>query len=356
MSKDYYKILGVEKNASHDDIKKAYKKLAKKYHPDINKEPEAAEKFKEINEAAAVLGDVKKREQYDRFGTSEYAQGKGFDFSGFDFSGLNFDDIFDSFFSGFGFGGRRRQSRGRDLEYELEVDLEDAVFGKKEHISFKTQVACEDCSGTGSESGSLETCSTCAGRGRVNRTQRTPFGIIQTQTACPDCRGQGKTIADPCMTCSGQGRHTETIELDVNIPPGVDSGSRLRVPGRGEAGAQGAPTGDLYITVYVREHKTFIRDGNDLYIEAPLDFVTAALGGEIEVPTIEGKATLKIPAGTQSETVFRMKDKGVPWLNRTRRGDQKVRVSIVVPKKLSKKQKQLLQDFAKATKKKGWLF
>jgi len=354
MTKDYYAILGVEKNASQDEIKKAYKKLAKKYHPDINKDGGAAEKFKEINEAAAVLGDPKKREQYDRFGTSEYT-GQGFDFGGFDFSGLNFDDIFDNFFSGFGFGGgRRRQQRGRNLEYEVEIDLEDAAFGKKEQISFKTYAPCETCEGKGSESGNLEQCTACQGRGRVNRTQRIPFGIIQTQTACPTCRGEGQQISDPCKACSGTGRETKKVMIDVNIPPGVANGMRLRVAGKGEAGIRGAAPGDLYLIVYVRPHKVFEREGHDIFIDADVDFVTASLGGQIEVPTLEGKATLKIPAGTQSETLFSMKDKGIPYLNRGRKGAQKVLVHITVPKKLTKKQKELLKEFGKSSKKKGW--
>jgi molecular chaperone DnaJ len=351
MSKDYYKVLGVEKNATQDEIKKAYKKLAKKYHPDVNKDEDATEKFKEINEAAAVLGDPQKRQQFDQFGTAD--AGPGFDYN--NMSGMNFEDIFDSFFSGFGFGGRQKQRRGRDLEYELEIDLEDAAFGTKKKVSFKTYVACNTCNGKGSSSGQLHQCSTCNGRGRVNRTQRTPFGLMQTQAPCSDCRGEGQTIADPCKECDGAGRKTDRVEFEVNVPAGVDNGSRLRVSGRGEAGQRGSPAGDLYISLFVRPHKTFERHGNDIFLDAPITFVTAALGGEIEVPTLEGTAKLKIPAGTQSETVFRMKEHGIPSLRGRGKGSQKVKVTISVPKKLSKKQKDLLKEFSKSLgKKKGW--
>src|SRR3989344_3768245 len=223
MAKDYYKILGVDKNASADDIKKAYKTLAKKYHPDVNKEPNATEKFKEVNEAASVLGDPKKRQQYDRFGSADQA-GAGFNYQ--DMSGMDFGDIFDNLFSGFGFGGRQRgPSRGSDLQYELELDLHEAAAGKQEHVSFKTHASCTACNGSGSTSGDIESCTTCSGRGRVNRTQRTPFGVIQTQVTCPTCRGEGQTLKDPCTTCDGTGRELRTVRVEVNIPPGVDNGT-----------------------------------------------------------------------------------------------------------------------------------
>ena len=361
MSKDYYKILGVEKNASADDVKKAYKVLAKKYHPDINKESNATEKFKEINEAASVLTDAKKREQYDRFGSSTDQPGGGhggFDFTGFESGGGGyFEDIFEGIVGGFGFngGGRRRQSgRGSDLEYELEITLEEAAKGIKHDLSFKTNVACETCSGSGSESGESDQCSTCRGKGRVARMQRTPFGVVQTQGVCPDCNGEGRTFADPCGDCQGQGRKTEKVSLDVNIPAGVDNGTRLRVAGKGEAGVRGEEAGDLYIIVYVRTHKVFAREGIDLHIEIPIDFTLAALGGDIDVPTLDGTTTLRVPPGTQTGSIFRIREKGMPSLDGREKGVQKVRVHIEIPTKLSKRQKELLEEFSTTTKKKSW--
>lgn len=361
MAKDYYSTLGVDKNASKDEIRKAYKKLAKKYHPDLNKDqPDAAEKFKEINEAATVLEDDKKRQQYDQFGeTGEgfsgyegFGQGGGF--GGFDdfFSGgeFGFDDIFDAFFG----GGRRRsrtRHRGSDLRYELGITLEEAADGVKKNIKVPRYEQCSDCGGSGAESSSdIKTCGECGGSGYVRRTQRTPFGIFSTTSACKKCRGEGRTIDKPCKTCEGEGRVENTTTIEVDVPSGVENGTNLRISGQGEAGEKGAPPGDLYIHIQIKEHDTFERKGNDLYTEVPISFVQATLGDEIEVPTLKGKAKMTIPAGTQTHKVFRLKAKGMPGLYGSGSGDELVRVIVKTPTKLSKKQKQLLEEFCKESK------
>lgn len=359
MSKDYYKTLGVEKNATKEQIKKAYKKLAKKYHPDLNKEAGAADKFKEINEAAAVLGDEKKREQYDRFGTADFGQGAG-GFSGFDFSnmggfGFDFEEIFDTFFG----GGRRRHGprRGADLEYEMEITLEEAAEGVTKKISIPRLDACEECKGSGAESESdINICGTCNGRGSVIRQQRTPFGIFQTQTTCPKCRGEGKSIEKECKKCSGEGRVRKTHKLDVDVPKGVFDSARLRIAAAGQGGPHGGPPGDLYIRIVMKEHEIFQRVEDDIYLEAHITFAQAVLGDEIEVPTLLGKAKMKIPASTQSHTVFRLKGKGIPHLRGYGSGDQKVRAIVDVPKSISKKQKDQIKEFDKSVKKQKNIF
>lgn len=359
MAKDYYDILGVSKDASKAQVKKAYKKLAKKYHPDLNKGKEdAASKFKEINEAAAVLGDDKKRSQYDRFGST----GEGFSgFEGFDagnFGGFggggNFDfgDIFDSFFGGGGRGrGRRAARRGADLRYEMSITLEEAYDGVKKKVSIPRLETCEKCNGTGAKSDSdVEVCSECHGAGQVRKTQRTPFGVFATTAACPKCHGEGKTIKNACKECHGHGRVEKVRKIEIDIPAGVDSGSQLRIPGQGEAGEKGAATGDLYIYIRVASHETFERDGSNLYMEVPISFVQASIGDEIEVPTIKGKVKMTIPSGTQTHTKFRLKGEGFPSLRHAGYGDQIVRVKVKIPKKLSKKQKEHLMNYAKESK------
>ncbi|MCP3686698.1 MAG: molecular chaperone DnaJ [bacterium] len=349
MANDFYDTLGVSKNASKEEIKKAYKKLAKKYHPDLNKDDGAEAKFKEINEAASVLGDDRKRANYDQFGSS--AEGFGAGAGGFDFrdqSGFGFDfgDIFDGLFGG---GGRRgRTERGSDLQYDIEITLEETATGVKKNIIIPRLEKCERCHGNGAEHDSdIETCEQCHGSGQMKRTQRTPFGMFATTTLCSKCRGRGQFIKKQCPVCDGDGRIEKSRKLEVNIPSGVFTGSKLRMQGQGEAGENNAPSGDLYIRLFVKEHKIFERDRTDINIEVPVNFTTAALGGEIEVPTLLEKATLKIPSGTQSNTVFRMKGKGIPDIETGSKGSQNVRVVIEVPKKLSKKQKKLLQDFEK---------
>ncbi len=366
MTKDYYETLGVDKSASKEEIKKAYKKLAKKYHPDLNKEnPESADKFKEINEAAAVLGNEQKRQQYDQFGTAAEGFGQGGGFGGFDFSdfmsgsGFDFGDIFDQFFGG---GGRRRgrrssPSRGSDLRYDLEVSLEEAASGTKKNLVVPKLTTCDKCKGSGAQSDSdIKTCTTCHGRGSVVQQTRTPFGIFQQTSTCRSCGGEGKVIKNPCPVCDGEGRIEKKKKIEVEIPAGVSNGTKLRVRGEGEAGAKGGPNGDLYVVIYVQEHDIFKRDGDDIYLDVPITFTQAALGDEIEVPTLEGKASLKIPSGTQSHTIFRMKNKGIPHLQGYGKGSQNVRVVIKTPDKLTKKQKELLKEFEKGFKgKKGFL-
>ena len=360
MSKDYYETLGVKKDATKEEIKKAYKKLAKKYHPDLNKEEGSADKFKEINEAASVLGDDKKREQYNRFGTAG-SNGSGQGFSGFDFSnmggaGFDFEEIFDTFFGG---GGRRRRGpqRGSDLEYEMEITLEEAAEGVTKKISIPKLDTCEECKGSGAESESdIQICGTCNGRGSVIRQQRTPFGIFQTQTTCPKCRGEGKSIEKECEKCDGEGRVRKTHKLDVDVPAGVFNNARLRIGGAGQAGPHGGTPGDLYIRIRMQDHKIFQRVEDDIYLEAHITFAQAALGDEIEVPILLGKAKMKIPTATQSHTVFRLKGKGIPHLQGYGSGDQKVRVIVDIPKSLSRKQKEQIKEFDKSVKKEKNIF
>jgi molecular chaperone DnaJ len=356
MAKDYYKILGVEKNASRDDIKRAYKRLAKKFHPDLNKEAGASDKFKEINEAASVLGDDQKRSHYDQFGTAEagpgFGPGAGFDFSGFDFgSDVDFGDIFDSLFGGSAFGGmrggrRRGQRRGADLRYDLEIELEDAVNGAAKNITIPRYETCKRCDGSGAASrSSIKDCPECGGRGNVTRTQRTPFGLFQTTSTCRRCSGEGKIIAEPCPVCHGSGRVEEERKIKVDVPQGVETGTTLRLSGEGEAGEKGARTGDLYVVLHVKPHRIFERKGNDLYVEVPISFTGAVFGDTIEIPIISGKASLHIPPGTQSNTLFKMKSKGVPDLHGSSSGDEYVKVVVHTPENLTSKQKETLKDF-----------
>lgn len=365
MAKDYYGILGVDKNAAKEDIKKAYKKLAKQFHPDINNSPDAADKFKEINEAAAILGDDQKRAQYDQFGTADFSgfQGGagGFDFSGFDFSDLgrafgtsfDFGDIFDTFFGGSRRGRRYSDSiRGADLMYDLEINLEDAAFGTTKHISIVHDESCSKCGGTGAKSASsIKDCDVCHGSGMEQHSRRTAFGVFSTATTCKACRGEGRVITEKCPQCRGRGKTEKSRKIEIKIPPGVDTGSRLRIAGEGEAGERGGREGDLYVVIHVAHHEIFERHGNDVYTEVSLPFTIAALGGEIEVPTLAGKAKIKIPAGTQSDTVFRLKDKGIPNLRGHGSGSEKVKVIVSVPQRLSSKQKELLKELEKEEKK-----
>nr|WP_106780017.1 molecular chaperone DnaJ [Lysinibacillus timonensis] len=345
MSKrDYYEILGVSKGASKDEIKKAYRKLSKQYHPDLNKEPGADEKFKEIAEAYEVLSDDTKRSQYDQFGHEGPSGGFGEGFSGFG----GFDDIFSSFFGG---GSRRSDPnaprKGDDLQYRMKVSFEDAVFGKQTEIEIPREETCDTCSGSGAKPGtSPKTCTTCNGAGQINQAVDTPFGRVVNRRTCTTCQGKGKIIIEKCTTCRGAGTVQKRKKIKVTIPAGVDDGQQLRVSGQGEAGRNGGPAGDLYILFNVQDHEYFERDGDDIYFELKLTFPQAALGDEIEVPTIHGKVKLKIPAGTQSGEKFRIKDKGVKNVHGYGQGHQYVIVRVVTPTKLTEKQKQLLRDFA----------
>ncbi|CAM3814165.1 molecular chaperone DnaJ [Mesobacillus zeae] len=348
MSKrDYYDVLGVSKSASKDEIKKAYRKLSKKYHPDINKESDADEKFKEVKEAYEVLSDEQKRAHYDQFGHTDPNQG----FGGGDFGGGfgGFEDIFNTFFGGG--GGRRRDPnaprQGADLQYTMTLKFEEAVFGKETEIEIPREETCDTCGGSGAKPGTKpETCKHCQGSGQLNVEQNTPFGRIVNRRSCPYCEGTGKEIKHKCTTCSGSGMVQKRRKITVKIPAGVDDGQQLRVAGKGEPGINGGPQGDLYIVFHIRTHEFFERDGDDIYCEMPITFVQASLGDEIEVPTLHGKVKLKIPAGTQTGTRFRLKGKGVPNVRGYGTGDQHVIVRIMTPTKLTDKQKDLLREFA----------
>ncbi|NYV64535.1 molecular chaperone DnaJ [Bacillus sp. Gen3] len=350
MSKrDYYEVLGLEKNASKEEIKKAYRKLSKKYHPDINKEAGADEKFKEVKEAYEVLSDDQKRDQYDRFGHTDPNQGFG-GFGNGDFGGFGgFEDIFSTFFGG---GSSRRRDpnaprQGADLQYTMSLEFEEAVFGKETVIEIPREENCDTCHGTGAKPGTKpETCSHCHGSGQLNTEQNTPFGKIVNRRVCNYCNGTGKMIKDKCKTCGGTGKVKKRRKINVKIPAGVDDGQQLRVSGQGEPGINGGPAGDLYIVFHVKEHEFFERDGDDIYCEVPLTFSQAALGDEIEVPTLHGKVKLKVPSGTQTGTKFRLRGKGVPNVRGYGVGDQHIHVKVVTPTKLTEKQKQLLREFS----------
>ena len=364
MSKrDYYEVLGVSKTATQDELKKAYRKLARKYHPDLNKDnEEAAEKFKECNEAYSVLSDDQKRAQYDQFGHAAFENGGmggggGFGgaggFGGFGGSGM--EDIFDMFFGGQGGrGGSRAKTgpqRGADLRFDLEITFEEAAFGLEKEINLYRDETCDHCHGEGAEPGSkVESCPECNGTGYVRFTQNTMFGQMVNERPCSRCKGEGKIISEPCKECRGKGTVKRNKKLKVKIPAGVDNGSRLRVSGEGEAGAKGGPNGDLYVYLYVKPHKFFERDGTTVLCEVPINIVQATLGADIKVPTLDGQVTMKVPEGTQPGKVLRLKGKGIPSLRGGSRGDQFVRIKVVVPTKLSDKQKDALRKFADISK------
>ena len=350
--RDFYEILGVQKGADDGALKSAYRKLAMQYHPDRNPEDKDAEnKFKEASEAYEVLADAQKRAAYDQFGhagVSGAAGGGGFGGGGF--GGAGFSDIFGDVFSdifgaaaGGAGGGRQRVFRGADLRYNLKLDLEQAVFGDTVKIRIPSWSSCERCDGSGAEPGSKpQSCPTCHGAGQVRMQQ----GFFSVQQTCPNCRGRGTVITDPCGSCHGRGRVEETKTLSVKVPPGVDTGDRIRLAGEGEAGPDGGPAGDLYVQVMVREHELFQRDGKNLYCEVPISFATAALGGEMEVPTLDGKVKLKIPAESQTGKLFRLRGKGVTPVRGGAPGDLLCRVVVETPVNLTTKQKELLEEFA----------
>ena len=345
MSKrDYYEILGVSKDVSGPELKKAYRKVAMKHHPDRNEgNKESEEKFKEASEAYEVLSDTQKRGAYDQYGHAgvEGAGGMGAGGQGFgNFSDI-FGDVFGDIFGGAGGGRRGGPARGSDLRYTLDLNLEDAVKGTTVKIKVPTLVSCKPCKGSGAKPGSSPTtCNTCGGHGQVRMQQ----GFFSVQQTCPTCRGKGQSISDPCTSCRGQGRVEETKTLSVKVPPGVDTGDRIRLAGEGEAGADGGPAGDLYVQVSVKDHSIFQRDGNNLYCEVPISIFDACIGGEIEVPTLDGRVKLKVPAETQTGKLFRLRGKGVVPVRGGTSGDLLCRVILETPVNLSRKQKELLEE------------
>ncbi|MCK0471603.1 molecular chaperone DnaJ [Halalkalibacter sp. APA_J-10(15)] len=347
MSKrDYYEVLGVDQNASVDEVKKAYRKLARKYHPDVNKEADAEAKFKEVKEAYDTLSDPQKKSHYDQFGHTDPNQGFG---GGGDFGG-GFGDIFDMFFGG---GGRRNPNaprQGADLQYTMTLEFKEAVFGKETEIEIPREETCQTCSGSGAKPGTKpETCSHCGGSGQLNVEQNTPFGRVVNRRVCHYCDGTGKQIKHKCSTCGGQGKVKKRKKISVKVPAGIDHGQQLRVSGQGEAGSNGGPPGDLFVVFNVKTHEFFEREGDDIYCEMPLTFAQVALGDEIEVPTLTGKVKLKIPAGTQTGTNFRLRSKGVPNVHGRGQGDQHVKIRVVTPKNLTEKEKDLLREFSQMT-------
>ncbi len=353
--RDYYDVLGVSRNASEDDIKKAYRGLARELHPDVNQEPDAEEKFKEINEAYAVLGDAERRAQYDQFGHAAFDQAGPGGFGGFEgfggFGGFeDLGDIFSEMFFG-GFGGRQgtRPHKGADIRYDLTIEFEEAAFGMETDLSIPRTETCGHCHGNRAEPGTpITTCSDCNGTGQVRIVQQTPLGRMASTRTCSRCQGEGKTFETPCSVCQGAGTVREVRQINVKIPAGIDDGQMLRIPGRGEAGHRGGPPGDLLIGVRVRPHEFFRRDGRNIRCEVPISFVQAALGDEIQVQTLEGRVKVRIPEGTQSGRVLRLRNKGIQDVRGSGKGDQLVEVRVVTPQKLTNQQKEILRDFAKA--------
>jgi molecular chaperone DnaJ len=346
--RDYYDILGIPRNSSVDEIKAAFRKLARQYHPDVSKEPDAEEKFKEINEAYGVLSDPEKRARYDQFGRAGLGDMGGMP----DFATMDFGDIFEELFGGFGFGlggsGRsRRPRRGRDLQYQVVLTFEEAVFGVEKEVEITRNEVCSTCHGSGAEPGSSpQRCATCGGRGEVRQVRQTIFGSMMQSSTCPACNGRGEVITSPCHTCRGGGLERKTVKKVVPIPAGVDTGTQIRLAGEGEPGVNGGPQGNLYLVVTVQPHKFFKRRENDILLNLDINVAQAVLGAQIEVPTVDGDNKLNIPAGTQPGKVFTIKGKGVPYLRRNGRGDQRVIVNVEIPTKLTKEQRALFEQLA----------
>ena len=354
-SKDYYETLGVSKDASADEIKSAFRKMAKKYHPDINKEPGAEAKFKEIGEAYAVLSDPDKRRQYDQLGHEAYTNGAaqggfGGGFGGFSAEDIDLSSIFDDLFGGSMFGGRSRGARsnrptkGRDSLVKVNLSFEEAVFGCKKTIGIDLDTECDSCDGKGGSG--EETCSTCGGRGRVITQQRTMFGVFQSESTCPDCKGKGKTFKTVCRKCNGTGHVVKNKEIEITIPEGVDTGHQLRISGKGAAGYNGGPNGDIYIEFVVKDHPLFERKENDIYVDVPLTITEAVLGCKKEIPTLTGTVVLDIDSGSQPGDQLRLRGKGVKDPTRNKKGDMYVVLDIVIPEKLDRKQKELFKELA----------
>jgi len=356
--RDYYEILGVNKDVKEDELKKAYRKLALKYHPDRNKEAGAEDKFKEISEAYAVLSDQEKRTRYDQFGHAgvdgrwsqeDIFRSANFEdlFRGSGGGGGSGDSIFDIIFGG---RGRRRggPQRGSDLRYSMTISFEDAYHGLEQKISIPRTENCTVCKGSGAKPGTKpKTCTTCGGSGQTTQAQNTPFGQFMTTSTCPICRGRGKVVDVPCTECHGGGRVQKKRKIKIKVPAGIESNSRMRVAGEGEHGTSGGPPGDLFVDIYVKPHKTFKRMGNDILVENDISFTQATLGDEIIVSTVDGKVKLKVPAGTQTGATFRVRNKGMPYIHGHGQGDLHVRMNVKVPNKLSHKQKEVLREFAR---------
>lgn len=341
--RDYYEVLGLSKGASKEEIKKSFRKLAAKYHPDVNKDADAEDKFKELQEAYGVLSDEQKKAQYDQYGHQAFENGGG-GFGGFDSSGFDFGDIFGDLF-GRGFGGRSSNPnaprRGADLQMRVVLSFEEAIFGKLHQVEITKDETCNHCTGSGAETPSdVHTCTKCNGSGVETVIQQTMLGRMQSQRACSSCEGRGKTVSKKCHKCRGRGVTEHTAVIEVKIPAGVDTGQQMRVSGQGEVGSNGGPSGDLYLVFDVQEHEFFTRDGYDIHCVIPVTFAQATIGATIEVPTLTGKGELKIPAGTQNGKVFMWKKKGVEG-----HGHQYVEINVIVPEKLSARQKELLQQF-----------
>ena len=360
--RDYYEVLGVSKDASEAEIKSAFRKLAKKYHPDVSKEPDAAEKFKEVQEAYSVLSDETKRRQYDQFGHAAFSGGAGGaggagygGFSGFDFGDINLDDSFDGMFgggfsSGFGsFGGRSnrssRRQKGRDRVVQIDLDFEEAAFGCKKTINLTLNEKCSDCNGEGGHGS--KTCDKCHGSGTITGQQQTLFGSFMTRTTCDKCGGRGTIFEETCKTCRGTGKVKRNKDIEVTIPAGVDNGTQLRISGKGEAGTNGGPNGDIYLEFYVKKHPIFERDDNDIYLSMPITITDAVLGAKIDVPTLYGTVKVSVPAGSESGDKLRIKGKGIPDVNSGRKGDMFIVLNVITPKKLSRDQKKLFESLAK---------
>ncbi len=350
-SKDYYETLGVSKNATEDEIKSAFRKMAKKYHPDINKEPGAEAKFKEIGEAYAVLSDPDKRRQYDQLGHEAYTNGAAQGgFGGFSADDIDLSSIFEDLFGGSMFGGSRRTrsnrpTKGRDSLVKVNLTFEEAVFGCKKAINIDLDSECEECDGKGGSG--EETCRTCGGHGKVITEQRTMFGVFQAESTCPNCGGRGKTFKSTCKKCGGTGHVVKNKEIEITIPEGVDTGYQLRISGKGAAGYNGGPNGDIYIEFIVKDHPLFERKENDIYIDVPLTITEAVLGCKKEIPTIDGTVILDIDAGTQPGDQLRLRGKGVKDPTRNKKGDMYVVIDVVIPDKLDRKQKELFKELDK---------
>lgn len=349
--RDYYEVLGVPKDASADAIKQAFRKLARKYHPDTNPgNPQAEDKFKEINEAYEVLSDAEKRARYDQFGHAGPQASAGQGFGGFEVNFGGFDDLFDMFMGGGAQAQRRRgPASGPDLRADVVLSLEDVLKGADKTVTVERQETCTECGGTGGQDAkAIETCPQCRGTGQVQQVRESFLGSFVRMHPCPRCQGQGRVISRPCRNCQGRGKIRAERRLTVQVPPGVDNGTRLRMAGQGEAGERGGPPGDLIIFVHVKEHPLFRRDGSDLYTDVHVGFAQAALGAEINVPTLDTSAMIKVPSGTQSGTVLRLRELGLPRLGQTGRGDLKVNVVVDVPKKLTPQEREILRQWAQA--------